>query len=530
MPWRFCSPLTNFPNSRQFVYDQPSCINRTCVYPSYQRYKLPKTNSRLVMVKTGCGVEGFKAMNLEVVILAAGKGSRMCSSLPKVMHKLAGRPLLTHVLEAATALEPTAIHVVVGHGSEQIESHFSSASSSALSSAPSSASSPPLNWVIQERQLGTGHAVLQALPGVADDSCVLVLYGDCPMIRPETLKTIVSLAQTQAALLTAEMPDPSGLGRILRDEKGNISGVVEDRDASAGQKLIVETSTGVLAAPAAKLKSWLPRVKADNNQAEYYLPDIIGPALEGGDQIVSSKAEFLWEIEGVNDKIQLNSIERAHQGRLANQLMAQGVALADASRLDIRGSLSCGRDVFIDVNAVFEGEVTVGDGVTIGPNCVIKDSHIGSHTELKSHTVLEGARIEGDSVIGPYARLRPGTHLATGAKIGNFVETKKSNIGAGSKVNHLAYIGDSEIGSDVNIGAGTITCNYDGANKYPTTIGDGVFVGSNSTLVAPLEIEAGAFVGAGSTITKMVRGGELAIARTRQRHIANWQKPEKKKS
>ena len=454
-------------------------------------------------------------MNLEVVILAAGKGTRMRSSLPKVMHSLAGRPLLAHVLEVAAELGPRAIHVVVGYQAEQVSSSFSSM---------------PINWVTQDEQLGTGHAVLQALPDVDDDSCVLVLYGDCPLIRSSTLKAMVSLAQTQAALLTADMPDPSGLGRILRDERGFITGVVEDKDANAKQKQIRETNTGVLAAPASKLKSWLPRVKADNKQKEYYLPDIVPLALAEGSQVLSSKPEFLWEIEGINDKIQLSYMERAYQLRFAKGLMEQGVSLADPARLDIRGKLSCGIDVFIDINAVFEGEVTIGDGVTIGPNCVIKDSHIGSGTEIKSHTVLDQTTIDGDSDIGPYARLRPGTHLAKGAKIGNFVETKKANIGEGSKVNHLAYIGDSEIGSGANIGAGTITCNYDGANKYSTKIGDGVFVGSNSTLVAPLEIETGAFIGAGSTITKKVPAGELAVARNRQRHISNWQKPEKKPS
>ncbi len=449
-------------------------------------------------------------MNLEVVILAAGKGTRMRSSLPKVMHTLAGRPLLAHVLEAATELSPRAIHVVIGYQADQVSNSFSSV---------------PVNWVIQDQQLGTGHAVLQALPDIADDSCVLVLYGDCPLIRPETLKTMVSLAQTQVALLTADMPDPSGLGRILRDEQGHIKGVVEDKDTNVEQKQISETNTGVLAAPASKLKVWLPKVKADNNQKEYYLPDIIPLALADGEQIISSKPDFLWEIEGINDKIQLSQVERAYQLRLANSLMELGVTLADPSRLDIRGNLACGSDVFIDINAVFEGEVSLGDGVTIGPNCVIQDSHIGSGTTVKSHTVLEQAMVDGDSDIGPYARLRPGTHLAKGAKIGNFVETKKTSIGEGSKVNHLAYIGDSEIGSGANIGAGTITCNYDGANKYPTKIGDGAFVGSNSTLVAPLEIGAGAFIGAGSTITKTVPAGELAVARNRQRHISTRQKP-----
>lgn len=454
-------------------------------------------------------------MNLEVVILAAGKGTRMRSKMPKVMHTLAGRPLLAHVIDAANALNPKAIHIVVGFGADQVEGYFSEAS---------------VSWVEQTEQLGTGHAVLQALPGIADDSTVLVLYGDCPLIRPETLKTMVDLAQTGPALLTAEMPNPSGLGRILRDDQGALSAVVEDKDASSEQKQITEINTGVLAAPADKLKTWLPQVKAENNQREYYLPDILPMSLAEGSEVATTMPEFLWEIEGVNDRIQLSQLERAYQDRAARALMEQGVTLADPSRVDVRGKLVCGQDVFIDVNAVFEGEVTIEEGVSIGANCVIKDSYIGSGSDIKSHCVLEEARLDGYAIVGPYARLRPGTNLAKGAKIGNFVETKKANIGEGSKVNHLAYIGDSEIGAEVNIGAGTITCNYDGANKYPTKIGDGAFVGSNSTLVAPLDIEAGAFIGAGSTITKTVPAGELAVARNRQRHISNWQKPEKKAS
>lgn len=454
-------------------------------------------------------------MDIEVVILAAGKGTRMRSRRPKVMHTLAGRTLLAHVLEAAVKLGPRAIHVVVGHQAQQIINSFPSAE---------------VNWIVQDEQLGTGHAVLQALPSVADDSCVLVLYGDCPLIRPETLLQMVSLAQTKAALLTADILDPSGLGRVLRNEHGHIKGVVEDKDANVDQKLITEINTGVLAAPAAKLKAWLPRVEADNNQKEYYLLDIIPFELANGEEVVSAKPDFLWEIEGINDKKQLSQVERAYQLRLANALMELGVTLADPFRLDIRGNLNCGNNVFIDINVVIEGEVTLGDDVNIGPNCVIQDSYIGSGTEIKSHSVLERVTVDGDSDIGPFARLRPGTHLSKGAQIGNFVETKKASIGEGSKVNHLAYIGDSKVGSGANIGAGTITCNYDGANKHTTKIGDGAFVGSNSTLVAPVDIEAGAFIGAGSTITKTVPAGQLAIARNRQRHITRWQKPAKKPS
>jgi bifunctional UDP-N-acetylglucosamine pyrophosphorylase/glucosamine-1-phosphate N-acetyltransferase len=460
----------------------------------------------------------IRHMNLEVVILAAGKGTRMQSELPKVMHRIAGRPLLEHVLDTTASLQPKAVHIVVGYGANALRDHF----------ADYQIDGRPVNWVVQEQQLGTGHAVLQALPAVDDESCVLVLYGDGPLIRSETLKRIVLLAREEVSLLTAEVPDPSGLGRILRNQQGDLCGVVEDRDASAEQGNICEINTGVLAAPAMKLKAWLPQVRAANNQKEYYLPDIIALATSEGDRIITAHPEFLWEIEGINDRIQLSQMERAYQARLARELMGAGVSLADPNRLDIRGDLNCGRDIFIDVNVVFEGVVNVADGVSIGANCIIKDSDIGVGCEIKSHSSLEGARLSANCTVGPYARLRPGTVLAGGVKIGNFVETKKASIGEGSKVSHLAYMGDSEIGAGVNVGAGTITCNYDGANKYPTIIGDGAFIGSNSTLVAPVEIEKNGFVGAGSTITKTVPTGELAVARSPQRHISNWQKPIKK--
>ena len=412
-------------------------------------------------------------MNLEIVILAAGKGTRMRSSQPKVMHTLAGQPLLQHVLNAAANLKPKALHVVVGSGAELVRSHFEGQQFEGCE----------INWVYQDEQLGTGHAVLQALPSVSEDSQVLVLFGDGPLIQPKTLESIVSLAGSKPALLTAELPDPAGLGRIIRDEQGKFCAVVEDKDASAEQKKICEINTGVLVAPANKLREWLPQVKAENKQQEYYLPDILPLALAEGIEVGSANPEFAWEIEGVNDRIQLSIMERAYQRRQAKALMVGGVTLADPERLDVRGTLSCDQDVFIDVNVVFEGNVTIESGARIGPNCVISDSHIGAGTEIKAHSVLEEARTEGSNTIGPYARLRPGTVLAKNAKIGNFVETKKANIGEGSKVNHLSYIGDSEIGRNANIGAGTITCNYDGANKYPTTIGDGAFIGSNSTLV-----------------------------------------------
>ena len=452
-------------------------------------------------------------MKLEIVILAAGQGTRMKSNLPKVLHQVAGKPLLEHVVRTALELQPAAIHVVVGHGSGQVREALSAYE---------------LNWVTQEQQLGTGHAVMQALPDVSPDSLVLVLYGDVPLTSRETLQALVGQAGESPALLTAVLADPAGYGRILRDENGALQGVVEDRDASRDQLEISEINTGVLAAPARDLQAYLPRVDNDNGQGEYYLPDVLKLAVLEGKQVATSQAGSELEILGVNDRVQLNQVEREYQRRQAEQLMRQGVSVADAGRLDIRGEVVCGEDVSIDVNVVFEGSVTLGNGVSIGPNCVLRDITVGDGACIHAMSHLQEASVGNDCNVGPYARLRPGTVLANGARVGNFVETKKANIGAGSKVNHLTYIGDCEMGDGVNIGAGTITCNYDGINKHTTTIGDGVFVGSNSTLVAPVTIADGGFVGAGSTITRGVEQNELAVGRPRQRNIAGWQRPGKR--
>lgn len=458
---------------------------------------------------------GVKNMQLEVIILAAGQGTRMQSTLPKVLHLLAGKPLLEHVIGAAQRLEPRAVHVVIGHGSEAVQtalSHYR------------------VNWVMQQQQLGTGHGVLQAMPAVSPTSTVLVLYGDVPLIGQTTLQALVSMAAGGPALLTATVADPTGYGRILRDGSGALVGVVEHRDASDAQRDISEINTGVLAAPAQDLFEYLPRVGNDNTQGEYYLPDILSLAVAEARVVGSCQAESELEVLGVNDQLQLQQLERECQRRQAEQLMRAGVALADAGRIDIRGTLRCGTDVRIDVNVVFEGEVSLGNNVVIGPNCVLRDVSVGNGATIHAMSHLQEAQVGPGCSVGPYARLRPGTRLADGARVGNFVETKKTNIGPGSKVNHLSYIGDCEMGPGVNIGAGTITCNYDGVNKHQTDIGANVFVGSNSTLVAPLLIADGGFVAAGSTVTKTVDRDELAVSRPRQRNIQGWQRPGKRQT
>jgi len=446
-------------------------------------------------------------MKLEVIVLAAGQGTRMRSRLPKVLHPLARRPLLGHVLETVRSLDPVRIHVVIGHGAEQVRAALDA---------------PDITWVLQAEQLGTGHAVLMALPGVDDDATVLVLYGDVPLLRHETLDALVARAP---ALLTAELEDPSGYGRVLRDADGNLAGVVEDRDASPAHRAICEINTGVLAYPAALLKTLLPRVRNANAQGEYYLPDVLAMAVAEGQRVDALRTQESREVLGVNDRAQLADAEAEVRRRHAAQLMAQGATLADPMRIDVRGRLACGQDVFIDVNCVFEGDVVLGDGVEIGPNCVLCNTRVGDGAVVKAMSHLDEAEVGPRCRVGPYARLRPGTHLEPDARIGNFVETKKAHIGAGSKVNHLSYVGDAGLGAGVNIGAGTITCNYDGIAKHRTEIGDGVFVGSNSTLVAPLSIERDAFVAAGSTVTRDVPGQALAVGRGRQRTIEDWTAP-----
>ena len=454
-------------------------------------------------------------MKLEVVILAAGQGTRMKSSLPKVLHPVGGRPMLEHVICTAKALDPVALHVVIGHGSEQVQQALADYT---------------INWVVQEQQLGTGHAVMQALPAISPDSVVLILYGDVPLIELSTLAQLVERVQDGPALLTAQLQVPRGYGRILRNEQGALVGSVEEKDASDSERKIEEVNTGVMAAPYSNFAEFLPRVENSNQQGEYYLPDILSMAVAEGKTVATSEAGAELEILGVNDRVQLNQVEREYQRRQAVALMRQGVSIADAARLDIRGSLSCGKEVSIDVNVVFEGEVTLGDGVSIGANCLLRDVSVAENSTVHPMSHLQEAVVGRECSIGPYARLRPGTVLDDRARIGNFVETKKANIGAGSKVSHLSYIGDCDMGAEVNIGAGTITCNYDGANKHKTEIEDGVFVGSNSTLVAPLRIEEEGFVAAGSTVNTTVGKGDLAVSRSRQRNIHGWTRPGQKKT
>ena len=455
-------------------------------------------------------VESVK--KLEVVILAAGQGTRMKSALPKVLHPVAGKPLLEHVVMTARQLDPRAIHVVVGHGAEQVRAALARY---------------PLNWVLQAQQLGTGHAVAQALPAIAPDSTVLILYGDVPLTGLPTLEQLVELAKGGPALLTATLQDPRGYGRILRDSTNALIGVVEDKDASEDERKIREVNTGLLAAPCSDLQKYLPRVGNSNRQGEYYLPDILGLAVAEGKSVATCEAASEMEILGVNDRVQLNQVEREYQRRQAAALLLQGVSIADIARLDIRGELICGKEVAIDVNVLFEGSVFLGDGVSIGANCVLRDVHVEQGAIIHPMSHLQEAVVGKDCNVGPFARLRPGTVLQEGSRIGNFVETKKASIGRGSKVNHLSYIGDCDMGADVNVGAGTITCNYDGAEKHKTEIGSGVFIGSNSTLVAPLRIEEQGFVGAGSTITSTVGAKDLAVGRARQRNIHGWSRPRK---
>ena len=447
---------------------------------------------------------------LEIVVLAAGAGTRTNTRLPKALHLLAGRPLLQHVLDTALALAPQRCHVVVGQGAERIRELLADY---------------PVEWVHQAQQLGTGHAVQQALPGVDSDATVLVLYADTPLLRPTTLRELLAQAATAPALLTAEPDRADGYGRVLRDAENRLLAVVEDGDATVAQRAIREVNTGVMALPARHLQRWLPALENNNAQAEYYLPDLLALAVADGVAVATVAVAEAREVIGINDLVQLYQAEREYQRRAALTLLRAGVGLADARRLDVRGTLNCGRDVFIDVNVVIEGAVTLGDRVRVGANCVLIDSDIGAGVELHPFTHLQGVVVEQDCAVGPFARLRPETHLAAGARIGNFVETKKARIGAHSKVNHLSYIGDCTMGERTNIGAGTITCNYDGAHKHRTELGDEVFVGSNATLVAPLTIADRGFVAAGSTITKPVAEDQLALARTRQRNLDGWPRP-----
>ena len=453
---------------------------------------------------------------LSVVILAAGRGKRMRSRLPKVLHPLAGRPLLAHVVEAARALGPEAVYVVHGHGGGQVRAALGGL---------------PVTWVEQAEQLGTGHAVAQALPRIPDGHQVLVLYGDVPLLRSETLRRLLKAAEAGApgerglALLTAELPDPTGYGRILRDADGRVTGIVEEGDASAEQRALREVNTGVLAAPAGRLRAWLERIDNRNAQGEYYLTDVVALAVLEGVPVRAVPAEDPAEVQGVNDRLQLAALERLWQRRAAEGLMRQGVTLLDPDRLDLRGEVVCGTDVTLDVGVVLEGRVELGDGVRVGPYAVLKDVRLGEGCEVLAHSVLEGVEAGAGVRIGPFARLRPGTRLADGVRVGNFVELKAAEVGEGSKINHLSYVGDASVGRDVNIGAGTITCNYDGHRKHRTVIEDEAFIGSDTQLVAPVRVGRRATIGAGSTITKDAPPGELTLSRAPQVTRKGWRRP-----
>ncbi len=454
----------------------------------------------------------MKAIQIATVILAAGKGTRMRSALPKVLHPLAGKPLLTWVLEAAQALEPVKQLIVYGHGGEQVKAAIAA---------------DKVTWVEQAPQLGTGDAVRHALPHVGECSHILVLYGDVPQIGSGTLQDLCAGADDDSIrLLTTVLDNPTGYGRIIRDERGHVTAIVEEKDASGEQRAIKEVNTGIMLLPLKHAKNWIEALTPANAQGEYYLTDVIGMAAAQR-LAVSAHNCAAAEVAGINDKMQLAAMEREVQQRQANALMQQGVTLADPARIDVRGSLLCGEDVAIDVNLVCEGEVILGDRVSIGANCVLRNCHIGSDTLVEAFTHIDGGHIGENSRVGPYARIRPGTHTAEEAHIGNFVEIKNSQIDRGSKINHLSYVGDSTVGKRVNIGAGTITCNYDGANKHRTIIGDDAFIGSDSQLVAPVEIGAGSTVGAGSTITKDTPAGELTLSRSKQITINGWKRPVK---
>jgi len=453
-------------------------------------------------------------MRLGIVILAAGQGTRMKSTMPKVLHRLSGKPLLGHVIDCARALSPEEIVVVYGHGGEQVPQAF--------------ADQPDLRWAEQAEQLGTGHAVQQALPQLADSDRILVLYGDVPLTRPDTLRDLIAATGDGFGLLTVNLGDPGGYGRIVRDATGRVQRIVEQKDANAEELAIREINTGIMLMPHDRLRDWLGGLSNSNAQGEYYLTDVLAMAVAEGFDIQVGQPESPLEAEGVNNRRQLAILERAHQARLADRLMLGGVTLRDPARIDIRGELEHGEDVEIDFNVLVEGRVVLGNRVRIGPNCVLRNMRIGDDVEILENCVLEDAVIGPDSRVGPYARLRPGAELVGGAHVGNFVEIKKSRVGLGSKVNHLSYIGDTEIGEGVNIGAGTITCNYDGANKHRTVISDRAFIGSNTALVAPVTIGPDATIGAGSVIGKDAPEDKLTLTRARQVSM-NWRRPTKNK-
>lgn len=451
-------------------------------------------------------------MSLDIVILAAGQGTRMRSALPKVLHPVAGKSMLGHVIDTARQLQPHSIHVVIGHGAEAVRERLAA---------------PDLNFVLQAEQLGTGHAVAQALPALSGER-VLILYGDVPLIAAETLQRLLALvSDKQLGLLTVQLADPTGYGRIVRGADGQVEAIVEHKDANAAQRAISEGNTGILAVPGKHLADWLGRLSNSNAQGEYYLTDVIAMAVADGLVVATEQASDEMEVLGANDRIQLSQLERHYQYRAGRRLMAQGVTLIDPARFDLRGEVTVGRDVLIDINVILEGKVVIEDGVHIGPNCVIKDSVLRQGAIVKANSHLDGAEVGEGADCGPFARLRPGTVLGAKAHVGNFVELKNAKLGAGAKAGHLSYLGDAEIGARTNIGAGTITCNYDGANKFKTVLGEDVFIGSNSSLVAPVSLGDGATTGAGSTVTTDVPAKTLAVGRAKQRNIEGWKRPVK---
>lgn len=451
---------------------------------------------------------------MSVVILAAGKGTRMYSDLPKVLHPLAGKPMVQHVIDAAMKLGAQNVHLVYGHGGELLKSTLHN---------------DALNWVLQAEQLGTGHAMQQAAPHFADDEDVLMLYGDVPLIAVDTLtRLLAAKPQGGIGLLTVKLQEPSGYGRIVR-ENGTVVGIIEHKDANDEQRQINEINTGILVANGRDLKRWLGKLNNNNAQGEFYITDIIAMAHAEGNKIEAVHPARLSEVEGVNNRLQLSQLERVYQAEQAEKLLLAGVMLLDPARFDLRGELDHGRDISIDANVIIEGKVKLGHRVKIGAGCVLKNCVIGDDCEISPYSVLEDAVLEAACTVGPFARLRPGAELAEGAHVGNFVEIKKARLGKGSKAGHLSYLGDAEIGDDVNIGAGTITCNYDGANKHKTIIGDGVFVGSDTQLVAPVTVGKGVTIAAGTTVTRDVADNELVLSRVKQVHIQGWQRPIKKK-
>ncbi|UQX78709.1 bifunctional UDP-N-acetylglucosamine diphosphorylase/glucosamine-1-phosphate N-acetyltransferase GlmU [Mannheimia haemolytica] len=451
---------------------------------------------------------------LSVVILAAGKGTRMYSDLPKVLHPVAGKPMVKHVIDTAKQLDAQQIHLIYGHGADLLKARLSE---------------EPVNWVFQAEQLGTGHAMQQAAPFFADDENIVMLYGDAPLITKATLERLIAAKpENGIALLTVELENPTGYGRIIR-ENGSVVAIVEQKDANEAQLKVKEVNTGVMVASGASFKKWLKNLNNNNAQGEYYITDVIAMANQEGFKVQAVQATEFMEVEGANNRLQLAALERFYQKREAEKLLLAGVTIIDPSRFDLRGTVTHGKDVQIDVNVILEGEIKLGNNVKIGAGCVLKNCEIGDNVEIKPYSVIEDSIVGAKSAIGPFSRLRPGAELAEETHIGNFVEIKKATIGKGSKANHLTYVGDAEIGKECNIGAGVITCNYDGANKFKTIIGDNVFVGSDSQLIAPVTIASGSTIGAGATVTKDIAENELVISRVPQRHIQGWQRPTKKK-